>query len=107
MNQQVYLTDSRSIDPGQLFISAFRERFDGHDYIDSAIERGAAAVISEKKLESKPVAGNYVTDSLRAYQDIAARYKESLALKRGVTGSVEKRAQKKWLPACFPRGIIP
>ena len=35
-------TDSRSITPGCLFIPLEGERFDGHDYIDKALDAGAA-----------------------------------------------------------------
>ena len=35
-------TDSRSIEPGVWFIPIKGERFDGHDYIDMALEKGAA-----------------------------------------------------------------
>lgn len=35
-------TDSRSIAPGQWFVPLTGERFDGHDYIDKALDAGAA-----------------------------------------------------------------
>jgi UDP-N-acetylmuramoyl-tripeptide--D-alanyl-D-alanine ligase len=39
--------DSRTIRPGQAFLALRGDRFDGHDYIDQAIEAGAALVIVE------------------------------------------------------------
>ena len=30
------LTDTRSIEPGALFVALAGERFDGHDYLDAA-----------------------------------------------------------------------
>jgi UDP-N-acetylmuramoyl-tripeptide--D-alanyl-D-alanine ligase len=38
-------TDTRSIDDGQLFVALRGERFDGHDYLASAVAAGAAAVV--------------------------------------------------------------
>ena len=35
-------TDSRSITPGAWFVPLAGERFDGHDYIDMALDKGAA-----------------------------------------------------------------
>ena len=34
-------TDSRQITPGDWFVPILGERFDGHDYIDKALEAGA------------------------------------------------------------------
>ena len=34
-------TDSRSIGPGAWFVPLAGERFDGHDYIDRALDAGA------------------------------------------------------------------
>ena len=36
-------TDSRALAPGQLFVALRGERFDGHDFVDTAAEAGAAA----------------------------------------------------------------
>ena len=38
-------TDSRSVTPGQLFLALVGENFDGHDYVETAIAQGAAAVV--------------------------------------------------------------
>lgn len=46
-------TDSRSIAPGALFFALRGERFDGHDHIAQALERGAlAAVVSHERVEA-------------------------------------------------------
>ena len=47
-------TDSRTIVPNNLFIPLRGDKYDGHDYIDKAIEYGAAAIISEKALINFP-----------------------------------------------------
>ena len=41
--------DSRTLGPGEVFFALQGERFDGHDYVDQALARGAsAAVVSEE-----------------------------------------------------------
>ena len=43
--------DSRTVRPGALFVAIEGGNFDGHDYILSVLERGAAAVLCEKPPE--------------------------------------------------------
>ena len=40
-------TDSRTLEPGALFVAVRGERFDGHDYLAAARERGAVAAMIE------------------------------------------------------------
>jgi UDP-N-acetylmuramyl tripeptide synthase len=40
--------DSRSVEPGGLFVAIHGLRADGHTYIDDAVENGAVAVVAEK-----------------------------------------------------------
>ena len=40
--------DSRRVEPGTLFFAVRGEKADGHDFIPQALERGAAAVVSER-----------------------------------------------------------
>jgi len=44
-------TNSNSIKTGNLFVAVKGEKFDGHDYIDKAVESGAAAVVAERLVE--------------------------------------------------------
>ena len=47
-------TDTRSLKEGALFVAIKGENFDGHDFVDQAFEKGAAAaLVSDKKL-NKP-----------------------------------------------------
>ena len=41
-------TDSRSVGPGEIFVALIGEKFDGHDFIESSVQKGAAAVIVSK-----------------------------------------------------------
>lgn len=61
--------DSRSVQPGDLFVAVPGERVDGHGFIDAAIAAGAAAVLGQQ-LGSAP--GVVVADSTAALGQLAA-----------------------------------
>ena len=42
--------DSRKVSPGDLFVAIKGGTFDGHEYIDAAIEQGACAVMGENNI---------------------------------------------------------
>lgn len=44
--------DSREVEPGDIFIAVKGTKSDGHNFINEAIERGAAVIISEKELDT-------------------------------------------------------
>lgn len=44
-------TDSRAVEPGQLFVALVGEKFDGHDFLESAVEKGATALVVSKPPE--------------------------------------------------------
>ena len=44
--------DSRKVEAGNLFVAIKGERVDGHTFIDAVYEQGAAAVVSEQRLEN-------------------------------------------------------
>ncbi len=46
-------TDSRQVEPGDLFVCIHGLYFDRHDFIDQAIEKGAVAIIVDKKTSCK------------------------------------------------------
>jgi len=43
-------SDSRRVRPGMVFVAVKGARLDGHDFIDDALERGAAVVVSQDKV---------------------------------------------------------
>jgi UDP-N-acetylmuramoyl-tripeptide--D-alanyl-D-alanine ligase len=52
-----YSIDSRTLQPGDLFFAVRGERFDGHEFVQAAIERGASsAVVAREKFASLPAA---------------------------------------------------
>lgn len=57
--------DSRQVSAGDLFVAMKGHRFDGHDYIDEAVSRGAVAVICER-LADRPIPQILVGDGRTA-----------------------------------------
>jgi UDP-N-acetylmuramoyl-tripeptide--D-alanyl-D-alanine ligase len=50
-----YSIDSRTVAPGELFFAVRGDRFDGHDFVAAAAERGAvAAVVSRARVAALP-----------------------------------------------------
>ncbi len=99
-------TDSRTVQPGELFIPLVGETFDGHTFLENAADRGAAAVLSARRdfLWQKPVPVLYVEDTLTAYQAIAAGYRQTLQARVvGITGSVGKTTTKEMTAAILSR----
>ena len=95
-------TDSRNIHPGSLFIPLVGERFDGHAYINSALEGGAAGCLTQRERESYREDRFYikVKDTQRALRDLAAWYKDRFPIPFvGVTGSVGKTTAKDMIAA--------
>ena len=95
-------TDSRDIHPGSLFIPLAGERFDGHAYINAALESGAVGCLTQRERESYQPGKFYVkvSSTQRALRDLAAWYKEQFHIPFvAVTGSVGKTTAKDMLAA--------
>ncbi|MEE2679156.1 MAG: UDP-N-acetylmuramoyl-L-alanyl-D-glutamate--2,6-diaminopimelate ligase [Myxococcota bacterium] len=52
--------DSRAVAPGDLFFAIRGESSDGHDYLEQAVERGAAALLVEEASETPDLQGRPV-----------------------------------------------
>ena len=95
-------TDSRSIHPGALFLPLVGERFDGHAYINPALEGGAAGCLTARERE-RYLPGKYyvkVDDTQQALEDLAAWYRARFSIPCvAVTGSVGKTTAKDMLAA--------
>ena len=87
--------DTRKLLPGQLFIALEGVR-DGHDFIDAALEKGAAAVLCKHCPVGVPAI--VVEDPRIALGQIAAGERKRLGMKVvGVTGSVGKSTTKEMI----------
>lgn len=90
--------DSRLVESGFLFIPIRGARADGHDFIPQVFEKGALAVLSEKRLTN--AAGPYilVASTQQALKQLAEFYRQSLDIKVvGITGSVGKTSTKEMI----------
>src|SRR2546430_1265209 len=69
-----YSIDSRTLNAGDLFIAIAGERFDGHEYVQAALEKGAVGAIVEagKQVAGDPLRLLQVEDSLKALQLLGA-----------------------------------
>ena len=98
-------TDSRSTKSGDLFIPIIGRRHDGHDFIRSSFEAGAAGVLTQKDIGPAP--GKTVIrvkDTLKALRDIAGFYRKKFKLPVvGVTGSVGKTSTKDMIACVLGR----
>ena len=86
--------DSRSVTPGDLYVAFVGERADGHDFVDAAVDAGAAAVLASKPVDAAiPVF--MVNDTSRAVADLAAYWRKCLtSTVIGLTGSSGKTTTK-------------
>lgn len=91
-------TDSRRVEEGALFIALAGERFDGHDFVQTALEQGARAAVVSRAIdiygaENKTLI--LVDDTLQALQALAASYRRCFEIPViAVTGSVGKTTIK-------------
>jgi UDP-N-acetylmuramoyl-tripeptide--D-alanyl-D-alanine ligase len=95
-----YSIDSRTLSPGDLFIAIAGERFDGHNYVQAALQKGAVGAIVEA---GKHVVGDsprvlQVEDSLKALQLLGAAARRLWGKPLlAVTGSAGKTTTKEIL----------
>ena len=96
-------TDSRTLKSSELFVALRGENFDGHNFVESAAQIGAAGAIVESTWNGE-IPKNFALirakDTLQAYQDLAANYRKSLMLKVvAITGSNGKTSTKDFTAA--------
>ncbi|MEI8199423.1 MAG: UDP-N-acetylmuramoyl-tripeptide--D-alanyl-D-alanine ligase [Eubacteriales bacterium] len=96
-------TDTRSLEPGALFVALVGERFDGHSFCQTAYEKDASLfLISDEHMLPKGAAGILVPDTLLALHALARAYRRKLTCKViAVTGSVGKTSTREMLYAAL------
>lgn len=94
-------TDSRTIQPGDLFVALVGEHFDGHDYLAQAHQHGAAAaMVSRQALTTLPTI--HVQDTRLALGQMASVQRREFNLPIvAVTGSSGKTTVKEMIAAIF------
>ncbi len=93
-------TDSRQITPGVWFVPIVGEKFDGHDFIDKALEAGASGCFCARLPENLRPDKTYiqVPDTKRAMKDLAQWYRGQFNLPVvQVTGSTGKTTIKEMI----------
>ena len=98
-------TDSRNIGRGELFVALRGERFDGHEFLNGAASRGAAAAIIDRNYSGAfPLPVIIVDDTKRALGELAgkwrARFSPALI---SITGSNGKTTVKEMVAPILRR----
>ncbi|HEX4602375.1 MAG TPA: UDP-N-acetylmuramoyl-tripeptide--D-alanyl-D-alanine ligase [Candidatus Angelobacter sp.] len=100
-----YSIDSRTLTPGDLFIAIAGERFDGHEYVNAALEKGAVGAIvdsgiahADKQYAGGPRRVLRVEDTIKALQSLGAAARRLWGKPLlAVTGSAGKTTTKEIL----------
>lgn len=92
-------TDTRTLEPGSLFFAIRGERFDGHQFLEQAFEKGASVVVTEIPFTPPPgCAVILVEDTVKALGDLARNYLKAHRIPVvGITGSVGKTTTKEMI----------
>jgi len=95
------VTDSRTLQPGDLFVALKGDNFDGHGFVAAALAAGAAGAIVSRRVDCA-LPQLVVADTLAALQDYAAHWRRRFDLPVvAVTGSNGKTTTKQLLASVF------
>lgn len=99
LTAQGICTDTRTLQPGEVFLALRGNNFDGHQFVQRALEQGAIAAITEQVLP-----GDFpqlvVKDTLVAYQTLGRWWRDTFQIPViAVTGSVGKTTTKELIAA--------
>lgn len=101
-------TDSRTVEPGDLFVALRGERFDAHDFIADVAAKGAAAVLVERDIgAAAPGLPAIVAQDTRvALGQLGAGWRAQFTLPTvAVTGSNGKTTVKEMIAAIFAAAV--
>ncbi|MGB9867283.1 MAG: UDP-N-acetylmuramoyl-L-alanyl-D-glutamate--2,6-diaminopimelate ligase [Bacillota bacterium] len=95
--------DSRKVSPGELFVCVRGLKFDGHDFAEEAVAKGAVALVAQRQISTVPVPVVYTDETRLAMALVSERFfgfpSRKLRLV-GVTGTKGKTTTAfmiKWL----------
>lgn len=90
-------TDTRTVKSGDLFVALKGERFDAHDFIEQAVQRGVTGVVVSRTDIGVPsgITTILVEDTLKALQDLARFHRRRFHIPIvAITGSNGKTTTK-------------
>ncbi len=97
--------DTRKIQAGEIFVAIKTANRDGHDFLETARERGAAGALVSRFIPEAALPQMVVPDTVAALQKLAAAHRiENFRVGKtvvGVTGSVGKTSTKDLLALIF------
>ncbi|MDR1674536.1 MAG: UDP-N-acetylmuramoyl-tripeptide--D-alanyl-D-alanine ligase [Oscillospiraceae bacterium] len=95
-------TDTRTIAAGDVFVALKGENFDGHDYVQKAIDSGAVCAITQRRTEGCPCIT--VKSSHTALLKLAEYYRKKFDLILvGITGSAGKTTTKEMIASVLEK----
>ena len=103
-------TDSRAVQPGDLFVALIGERFDAHDFLPEVVARGASAVLVSRApaatLDVTKVDVLTVADTRVGLGQLAAGWRRQFPIPVvAVTGSNGKTTVKEMISAIFAQAV--
>ncbi|UVE18602.1 UDP-N-acetylmuramoyl-tripeptide--D-alanyl-D-alanine ligase [Pseudomonas sp. LS44] len=99
-------TDSRTIQPGQLFIALSGPRFDGHAYLQAVADKGAVAALVERPVVDVALPQLVVRDTREALGQLGALNRQAyVGPLAAVTGSSGKTTVKELLAGVLKAGF--
>jgi UDP-N-acetylmuramoyl-tripeptide--D-alanyl-D-alanine ligase len=101
------VTDSRTLQPGDLFVALRGPRFDGHAFVADVLSRGAAGAIVESGRVQGDARAIEVPDTLEALQRLAHAVRTAVATKVvAITGSAGKTTTKEAIAALLATRFV-
>lgn len=105
-----FSTDTRTLQPGNLYIALKGERYDGHQFLQAASEKGAAAAIisvsKQADLQYLKIPLIVVPDPLVALQQLAGFHRRQFNIPViGVTGSTGKTTTKDMIASVLAQSM--
>ncbi|MBQ9473523.1 MAG: UDP-N-acetylmuramoyl-tripeptide--D-alanyl-D-alanine ligase [Bacteroidales bacterium] len=88
-------TDSRTVTPGCIFFALRGANFDGNQFVDKALEQGAACCVTEDRSRQADDRCMVVDDVLTTLQELARRHRDSMTVPVvAITGTNGKTTTK-------------
>ena len=99
-------TDSRSVQPGDLFVALQGERFDAHNFLPQVAQAGATAALAQHGLDAVHLAGLEVADTRLALGQLAQGWRAQFSLPViAVTGSNGKTTVTQMIASILRAGF--